>query len=250
MSDLLKYAEEEMSSRDVPAALGSYSEARLGVWREVLGFVLEHLPKFRVVLDRVQQEYDAAIDSLCQDVRHAEVKVANAWAAQQGAEQATFVAKTARHDEFTRAKQQLHDELAEHKRTLEKDMEAKRKQQAVAAAFKSLGNPRQSSDAIADLFEQLGVKKRLDTLLQLARHLSIAERAALFQQLIHGRPDGALSGMKPKAEGYEAQIEEMLDALPERLRSDLGVKALSSLNPDAREAAFRAVRRKELLDQV
>ena len=229
LGDLLTYADTEMRARGVPKS--GLSEARLAVWREVFGSFQEHLPTYRHVLLRIQHEYDGAIAALRDRQVAAEAEAAKAWAQQQRVEAEQF---TAKHN----LERELRDLSAQHKRASAELRSKHSAESLLTSLVRSIGS--------------MAEPKRRETLAKLASKLGAAERAVMFHEFLTTAPGTAepsdrrtvsFDGVQGGPDGADARLGELLEALPQSVRSQVGVRALSSLGEDALAAAMLALPR-------
>ena len=91
VDELILSAENELHYRGLGRSASG--EARLAVWREVLSVFATHMPACSTLLTRVLAEFDSALRTLQGEVEAVESKLAEAWQAQQRAEQSAFTVR-------------------------------------------------------------------------------------------------------------------------------------------------------------
>lgn len=250
--DLQAYAHDEAKRRGVTKTVG-FSESRLAIWREVLSAFADHMPSSHALLARIAQEYDDAIAAVRTDLEAAEARVASSWQLQKQAEAA---ASAARIDSDKRVAAAVDRNEAKHAALEQKREAAAKARREVEALIQSMNElvEAERTNFLRRAVEQLAPPKRKLLLTHWLRNLAAGERFAIVADLISGRPReaanevitvGEVTGFA-SVEEAESAIESLLDALPKRLRSMLGVRAFRSTSTEARALALRELR--DLLD--
>ena len=276
LAELQGYAEAEMKARDCPKQ--GYSESRLNIWREVIEHYSARMASSQMLLSRVQHEYDTAINSLLWEIKAAEREVTKAFKAQERAQVAAAKAKLDAQQQVKRILAQIDEkEAMRNKRELE-NSRSKLNVEVVMGSINALAE-QERRDCLSRVVETQETELRNELLLRFLLRLQDAERSSIFALLMQPRKTKLISiGMsmidalkhveKPmaqqsapedgeegedgdgesqspnfrEAEAESAAIEVLLDALPERLRSKLGVIALGSLRTEVRIDALAELR--------
>jgi len=268
VDELILSAENELHYRGLGRSASG--EARLAVWREVLSVFATHMPACSTLLTRVLAEFDSALRTLQGEVEAVESKLAEAWQAQQRAEQSAFtvrresekrvasaVAQSEAHEKAKRAFQRA-AQLAERearKRAQEARASSQLSVEVVLGSVRELSEPLRLDCLSRAVVEALPARLQTPLLVRLLRHVARADRfAAIAQTLQPGDntaplmlakstgDDGdvhARLGALPIAEDETSEnIESLLDAMPEALRAQIAVRAMRSLSPDVRANAL------------
>jgi hypothetical protein len=253
---LTKYAKKELRMRGLRVE-GGYSESRLAVWREVLQDFAEHLPMSHELLSNVQREYDGCINALLAEVQGAERRFADVWRQQQ---LAVADAAAAREDLQRQISHAVAAVEARHASA------AAKKQAALAStpptrpllnaesvlwSISQLTDP-QREDCLRRAVDAMADGKRRTLFLRGMRKMAPAERSDTIAQLL--QPSRRVESGVDEAEersptnwgdtsdGDALAIESLLDAMPERLRAQLGARAFLSISAVAREQVLGEIR--------